>query len=150
MATKQIIVMDIRSGKKLDKVSVCHNGSMTLSVSQGETAIHLSHGDMLGECGATSGGITKGSFEKETILANGLAIVAMPNPSAKGFMLNVTGDAGSKLMLLIMDISGRIIETKSVTSNQTIRIGDNYRAGMYFAEVVQGNERKIIKLVKIL
>jgi hypothetical protein len=34
----------------------------------------------------------------------------MPNPSAKGFMLNVTGDATSQLRLRVMDISGRIIE----------------------------------------
>jgi hypothetical protein len=48
-----------------------------------------------------------------------------------------------------MDISGRIIEVKNVTANQTIRIGDSYRAGMYFAELMQGEERKIVKLVKI-
>jgi len=147
-AIKQIKVMDITNGKKLDKVSVCHNGSMTLSVSQAETAIHLSHGDMLGTCGAASI-ITKSSVEKETPGNGKLALAAMPNPSVKGFMLNVTGDATSQLMLRVMDISGRIIETKNVTSNQSIRIGDNYRAGMYFAEVVQGNERKIVKLVKI-
>ena len=151
-ATNQIKVMDIRGGKKLDKVIVCHTQSgipKTMEVSQSETAIHLSHGDMLGACGATSGAITKSSFEKEAILASKLAIVAMPNPSAKGFMLNVSADAGSQLMLRVMDISGRIIETKNITSNQSIRIGDNYHAGMYFAEVVQGNERKIVKLVKI-
>jgi hypothetical protein len=64
-------------------------------------------------------------------------------------MLNVTGDATSQLRLRVMDISGRIIETKNVTSNQTFRIGDNYRAGIYLAEIVRGNERKIVKLVKI-
>ena len=54
-----------------------------------------------------------------------------------------------QLILRVIDISGKIIETKNVTSNQTIRIGDNYRAGIYFAEITQGNERKIVKLVKI-
>jgi hypothetical protein len=48
-----------------------------------------------------------------------------------------------------MDVSGMIIEIKNVASNQTLRIGDNYRTGMYLAEVIQGNERKIVKLVKI-
>ena len=150
-ASKQIVVKDIRGGKKLDKVTVCHNQSgvpNTLVINTSETAIHLSHGDMLGECGAASA-TTKSSFEREPIATNKLAIVAMPNPSMKGFMLNVTGDASSQLMLRIMDISGRIIEVKNVTSNQSIRIGDNYRAGMYFAEIIQGDERKIVKLVKI-
>ena len=150
-ASKQIVVMDIRGGKKLDKVMVCHNQSgvpNTLVVDASETAIHLSHGDMLGACG-TAGIITKSSIEKENIEMRKLAIVAMPNPSAKGFMLNVTGDAASQLMLRVIDISGRIIEVKNVTPNQSFRIGDNYRAGMYFAEIIQGNERKIVKLVKL-
>jgi len=147
-ASKQIKVMDIRSGKKLDKVYVCHNGTMTISVSQAEATTHLSHGDMLGECGSASA-ITKSSFEKEPVATNKLAIAAMPNPSTKGFILIVKGDATSQLMLRVMDISGRIIEVKNVTPDQSIRIGDNYRAGMYFAEIIQGNERKIVKLVKI-
>jgi hypothetical protein len=49
-ANKQIVVMDIRGGKKLDKVTICHNQSgtpKTMEVSQSETAIHLAHGDML-------------------------------------------------------------------------------------------------------
>jgi hypothetical protein len=147
-ASKLIVVKDIRGGKKLDKVTVCHNQSNTLVVNTSETVIHLSHGDMLGVCG-TSSIITKSQVEKETPGNGKLTIVAMPNPSAKGFVLNVTGDAGLLLMLRVMDISGRIIETKNITSNQTLRIGDNYRAGMYFAEILQGNERKIVKLVKI-
>src|SRR6185503_12945465 len=89
--TKQIKVMDVRGGKKLDKVNICHNGSMNLVVSQAEATIHLSHGDMLGVCGATSRAITKSSLEKEAT-ANKLAIVAMPNPSAKSFLLNITSN----------------------------------------------------------
>ena len=149
-ASKQIVVKDIRGGKKLDKVTVCHtqSGANTLVVNTSETAIHLSHGDMLGECGPASA-ITKSSFAKEPIATNKLAIVAIPNPSTKGFMLNIAGDFTSQLTLRVIDISGRIIEIKNVTPNQTIRIGDSYRAGIYFAELMQGNERKIVKLVKI-
>ena len=146
--SKQIKVMDIRTGKKLDKVSVCHNGSMTLAVSQAEATIHLSHGDMLGVCGATSSVITKASTEKEEISSK-LAIVAMPNPSSKNFTLTVVGNGNAQLILRVTDISGRVIEVKNVASGQTLRVGDNYHTGMYFAELIQGNERKIVKLVKI-
>ena len=145
--SKLISVMDIRGGNKNDKVKVCHN-SNTIVVDGNSVISHLAHGDMLGDCG-TSGAITKSSIEKETLEKNKLAIVAMPNPSAKGFTINVTGEIRSQLKLRVMDISGRIIETKNVISNQTIRIGDNYRTGIYLAEIMQGNERKIVKLVKI-
>jgi hypothetical protein len=66
-ANKQIVVMDIRAGKKLDKVTICHGQSgtpKTMEVSQSETAIHLSHGDMLGACGAASI-VTRGQVEKK-------------------------------------------------------------------------------------
>ena len=148
IATKQIKVMDIRSGKKLDKVNICHNGSMNLAVSPSEATTHLSHGDMLGTCGAASA-ITKSSFEKEASPASRLAIVAMPNPSAKNFSLNIVGNSNSQLALRVMDVSGRIIEARNVTPGQTIKVGDRYRTGIYFAELMQGNERKIVKLVKI-
>ena len=151
-ASKQVIVMDIRGGKKLDKVLVCHSPSgtpNTLTVSQSEVSIHLAHGDMLGACNTASTMITKSSFEKETTQRAQLAITVMPNPSAKNFTLNVPGDSNSELTLRVMDVSGRIIEVKKMTTGQTIRIGDNYRSGMYFVEVLQGNERKIVKLVKI-
>jgi hypothetical protein len=151
-ATKQIKVMDIRGGKKLDKVIVCHMQSgipNTLTVNPNEVPIHLSHGDMLGACGVTSGAITKSSSEKEATAASKLAIVAMPNPSAKSFSLNVIGNGSSQLILRVMDISGRIIEVRNVSSGQTIKIGDNYRTGIYFAEILQGKERKFVKLVKI-
>jgi len=147
-ASKQIKVMDIRGGKKLEKVNICHTGSMTLTVSPSEVPTHLSHGDMLGVCGATSSAITKASIEKEEIVSK-FAIVAMPNPSSKNFTLNVVGNSNAKLILRVTDISGRVIEVKNVVSGQTLRIGDNYHTGMYFAELIQGNERKIVKLVKI-
>lgn len=146
-AAKAINVIDVRGGNKNDKVKICHN-SNTLTVDGSSIAAHLAHGDMLGACGSASI-ITKSSIEKENIVDKKLAIVVFPNPSTKGFMLNVTGDAGSPLTLRVIDISGRIIEVKNVTSTQTIRIGNDYKAGMYFAELMQGEERKIVKLVKI-
>ena len=64
-------------------------------------------------------------------------------------MLNITGDVASPVILRVIDVSGRIIEHKKLSANQTIKIGDNYRPGMYFAEIIQGNESKMVKLVKI-
>ena len=104
---------------------------------------------MLGACGISSGAITRSSKETEIIETRKIALTVMPNPSARTFTLNITGDVASTVILRVIDISGRIIETKNVISGQTIRIGDSYRTGVYFAEVIQGSERKIVKLVKI-
>ena len=146
-ANKNINVIDIRGGSKNDKVNICHN-SNTLVVSGNSIAPHLAHGDMLGACGTSNINARK-SAEKETLENGTPVIVAMPNPSAKNFTLKISADGNAQLTLRVMDVSGRIIEVRNVVPGQTIRIGDNYRTGMYFAEVVQGNKKKIIKLVKI-
>ena len=147
-ANKQVTVMDIRSGKKLDKVLVCHNQAMTLTVGVGEVATHLSHGDMLGSCVPTDGAITKNSMVMEAV-TSGIGINVMPNPSSKNFTLKISADAGSPITLRVMDISGRLIERRNLTSGQSVGIGDNYRPGLYLAEVQQGNQRKLVKLIKI-
>ena len=147
-ATKQIVVMDIRAGKKSGKVLICHNQALTLTVGQSEVPIHLSHSDMLGSCTPSSGAITRGAVPMEAVNA-GLAINVMPNPSAKSFTLNIVVSNDAPIALKVVDISGRVIERKTLAANQTIKIGDHYRPGMYFAEILQGNERKIVKLVKV-
>lgn len=49
-ATKTIFVVDISSGKKGDKIDVCHKGANTLSIAVAGVSAHLDHGDMLGSC----------------------------------------------------------------------------------------------------
>jgi hypothetical protein len=42
-----------------------------------------------------------------------------------------------------------VVESKAaLTSNGTIVIGQLYHPGIYFAEIMQGNEKRLIKLVK--
>ena len=103
---------------------------------------------MLGSCTPSAGAITSHSKEIEATTGR-LAVNVMPNPSAESFTLNVSSDPDAPLILRVIDISGRVIERKNLTANQTIKIGERYRPGMYLAEIIQGNERKIMKLVKI-
>ena len=50
----------------------------------------------------------------------------------------------------IMDMYGRIINQYSTNPGiSTKRVGNNLLPGMYFAEVSQGKERKLVKLVKL-
>jgi hypothetical protein len=76
---------------------------------------------------------------------------AMPNPSQTYFDLKVQSpDKVDPLNVRIMDIAGRVIETKSnVGFGETIRLGEQYRAGTYLVEVRQGQNIKVLKLVKL-
>jgi hypothetical protein len=75
----------------------------------------------------------------------------MPNPSHNSFKLRVQSlNKFEKLSLRIMDITGRVIELKSnVSVDETIQLGEQYKAGTYMVEVNQGNNIKVLKLVKL-
>jgi hypothetical protein len=151
MANKSVSVKDIRGGKKLDKVTICHSqpgSSFTVTVSSSEVPIHLSHGDMLGACTPPSKTVTKNNTE-EILLIDKIQLSAIPNPSANSFAITVKGGSDEKVSLRVVDIFGRTVEQKIVQSNQTLKIGARYRTGIYLVEAVQGKEKSVLRLIKI-
>ena len=89
---------------------------------------------------------------KETIKqeATQLSVEVMPNPSSTEFTLFITSkDTKTPVMVRVTDLSGRIISAQqSMVPGSTYKTGNGFIAGVYFAEVTQGSERKVIKLVK--
>lgn len=75
---------------------------------------------------------------------------ALPNPSIQSFAITIQSpDQQSPIYLKIINISGQTIETRNaLTPGQTLKIGENYRPGIYFIEAIQGKNHKLIKLVK--
>jgi hypothetical protein len=46
-------------------------------------------------------------------------------------------------------MTGRLIEMhERGTFASVLRLGQTWRSGIYFAEVIQGNQRKVIKMIK--
>lgn len=79
-----------------------------------------------------------------------LEVLGYPNPSANNFTLNVkSNNTADKITMQVMDMLGRIIEIKTVAANSAIKIGDRYMPGTYFVRIIQGNEHKEIKLIKL-
>ena len=51
--------------------------------------------------------------------------------------------------LRVMDGTGRVVDAKSkIGANSTIQIGHNYSSGTYYAELIQGGQRKVVQLIK--
>ncbi len=77
------------------------------------------------------------------------ALSGYPNPSRSGFNIQMDGLSSEKVSIKVTDMTGRLIEQRSnLSANQALRVGDNYRAGMYYVEVTQGASKKQVKLVK--
>ena len=85
----------------------------------------------------------------QTKTVNGLDEIAYPNPTTNNFSITVEANAKEKIMMQVVDMYGRIIETRNVNANSIIKLGDRYRAGTYFVRIIQGKEHQEIKLVKL-
>ncbi|MBI2275231.1 MAG: T9SS type A sorting domain-containing protein [Bacteroidetes bacterium] len=74
----------------------------------------------------------------------------MPNPSTTYFTLKLSSRYTTPVTMRVVDESGRVIDARSgIGANSTIQIGHAYQSGTYFAEMTQGTQRKIVKLIKI-
>ena len=88
--------------------------------------------------------------EKETTgVSEGLQIKAMPNPTKNYFIIVVNSTRQQDPMkIVVTDMLGRVIETRTTEAGQIIRIGENYRSGVYLVTVIHGSETRQVKLVK--
>jgi hypothetical protein len=77
-----------------------------------------------------------------------LEVNAAPNPSSYHFTITIKSNGNEKMSLRVVDVLGRTIERKEGIANGTLQIGNKYRPGTYIVEVMQGNQRRYLKLIK--
>jgi hypothetical protein len=99
--------------------------------------------------GGRVGHLQSSQDENEQVSSQKLMVKLTPNPSASYFKLIAMSSNEAPVMVRISDISGRTIGNQRMTPNSLLRLGDTWTTGTYFAEVIQGNERRVIKMVKI-
>ena len=147
--SKLVTVTDIRCGN--GKVWVCEmqkNGTVK-SVCLPTTKIpDLSPGSYLGQC--TEALITSAKTGETTGLTNDLSIMASPNPSNGSFDLRILPiNNQHPILIRTIDITGRVIDIKGIFPGQILRVGNQYKPGMYIIEALQGDRRAVIKVLKI-
>ena len=87
--------------------------------------------------------------EEETITEE-LKVTVMPNPSTTYFTLKLVSQSNLPVNIKVVDAAGRLVEGKAKqAANSTLQLGHNYPTGNYFAEFIQGNQRKVVQLMKI-
>ncbi|MBP7345802.1 MAG: T9SS type A sorting domain-containing protein, partial [Sediminibacterium sp.] len=164
-----ICVKDIRvpGSKGAGKVYLCHmppgnnQNPQTLEISVNAVAAHLTghSGDRLGSCATaacvestpTVGATNTNNFSKaEEVVADDLKVVVMPNPTSTYFTLKLVSKSDLPVNIKVVDAAGRLVEGKAKqAANSTLQLGHNYATGNYFAEFIQGNQRKVVQLIKI-
>ncbi|MFN3299634.1 MAG: T9SS type A sorting domain-containing protein, partial [Sediminibacterium sp.] len=66
------------------------------------------------------------------------------------FPLKLVSKSDLPVNIKVVDAAGRLVEAKAKqAANSTLQLGHNYATGNYFAEFIQGNQRKVVQLMKI-
>ena len=78
-----------------------------------------------------------------------LNVMVSPNPSATHFTLQVQSNSNKTISMRVTDVAGRIKEIKNTKlANNIFTLGEGYKPGVYIVEIIQGDNRKVLKLVK--
>jgi hypothetical protein len=92
---------------------------------------------------------TGSTVAKTTAVAEDLKVTVMPNPSTTFFTLKLESRSDLPVNLRVMDGQGRMIDARSkLGANSTLQIGHTYSSGTYYAELIQGVNRKVVQLIK--
>jgi len=70
-----------------------------------------------------------------------------PNPSQSDFVVDITSDDNGSAEVRVVNSVGQVIENFSA-NNKPVRMGLEWKPGLYIVDVVQGMKRKTIKLIK--
>ncbi len=159
------------------RVYVCHTDlatgtkqTLTLATNTVGTQLLANPQDKLGACGMMPCGTNQQQAAKPQTLmpaAEGLvktelkstklpqpvperlAVKVFPNPSSNVFTFMITTARNAPVHLRLIDANGRV--TEGVTNapvNRMFTVGSKLVSGVYFAEVIQGQEKVVIKLIK--
>ena len=77
-----------------------------------------------------------------------IVISLTPNPTKNNFRLLVSTALDKKILLNTYDASGKKIQTIITRSNQVIYIGNDWKSGFYFAEVIIDKKTKRFTIEK--
>jgi hypothetical protein len=146
-ASKEVIVKNVNCNN--GKVYMCHitgnsNHVNTVCIDNSAVATHLAAGCSLGECV----GSRNAPSAIETEVAD-FKIDIIPNPSSNYFSLVINTKEPSPVSIRIMDVLGRVVEVKNnMAVSEKYTFGNALKPGVYLAEIIQGKNRKVIRLVK--
>jgi hypothetical protein len=91
-----------------------------------------------------------GGLQDNTDTTGGWSVKVGSNPSYGSFTLMTRSANSAALTIRVTDISGRVVETRTgIAPNGTTQLGADFHPGIYFAEIVQGDSKVRIKLLKL-
>ncbi len=141
----------------ITKVLICHqtgsikNPCVEICVDSSAVAEHKAHGDFVGKCtpGCNAPAQRSIAAAAEPVGEGKLSLKIIPNPTTNYFNLKLNSASKEKITVKVLDVSGRVVDIRNnVPANSTLELGSKYHKGFYFAEVMQGTYRVVVRLLK--
>jgi len=85
----------------------------------------------------------------DTVQATVMTAEAYPNPSESFFTLMIHSNSKADATVTVFDVLGHVVVQLHGPIDTPIHFGNQLGHGMYYVEVVQGNQRKLLKVIKI-
>jgi hypothetical protein len=98
--------------------------------------------------GSGNGGLFKGTTVAPASVES-MQVALFPNPTTSDFKVNVQSVSKDQVTVRILDIQGREMVRQLMQPNAIQTLGNKLKAGTYFIEVLQGNQRSVQKLIKL-
>lgn len=87
--------------------------------------------------------------EEPTVETEALSVRVMPNPSNSYFNLAIRSSSSVPVSIRVVDVFGQVSEKYEKISAGNVKIGGSLKPGIYFAEVIQGDQKKLVKIIRI-
>jgi hypothetical protein len=86
----------------------------------------------------------------EPTIPASFSVKVYPNPSSINFRIVVNSTGNEPISVRLLDMHGRILQVNPpVLKGSTITLGNKLPPGVYYADVRQGNNKELVKLVKL-
>ncbi|HLG34522.1 MAG TPA: T9SS type A sorting domain-containing protein [Bacteroidia bacterium] len=132
----------------------------TINSGQGTTSVNIKFGKKSGtvtvkanrSCGSSAvrslSVATPCREDVSNIADNDWEINVFPNPSDNDFTFVINSPENNSFSINIFDLAGRVVEShQNISGDKEIKCGERLIDGIYYAEIISGEERKIVKLV---
>lgn len=131
-----------RSGKGTDRIytitTTCRDqyGNMR----QGTTTVTVPH-DASARIATGENGVANSA---------GLRLGVISNPGRSHFTLNILTDNNTdKITVRVFDLNGRMLDSKAnLQGSQVVNMGSGLKTGFYIVELIQGKEKRQLKVMK--
>lgn len=100
-------------------------------------------------CSIVAPGLSRQTVDSE--IHSDFNAVAYPNPFSESFSIDLTASSSKEIVnLKIYDMTGRLLENRNIKADEmkSLKAGENYPSGVYNVMVSQGENIKMLRLVK--